>query len=231
MVDQLDSRFAMGWQDSLLAIAKKEPTLENMKRLRLASSSLVPDSRLVAAQWRYTTTAPKESWFREEFDDTLWPTGQGGFGSNGVDYHNVGKRWDTKEIWLRRHFVINRPVKLASLTMAYDDGAVAYLNGVKICRGTSHTDYRQFPIPNAEDLLRVGENVLAIHCKNSGGFNGYVDAGVNIPHDETRWRLLYQSINNAPPIGEIEASIKAEPEDESKGKLNLRFRFSIPGLE
>ena len=73
-----------------------------------------------------------------------------------------------------------------TLLMQFDDGFVAYLNGVEIARalftGTptwnsgasgSHSDidaiyYQEFDVSAYVDLLQPGANLLAIHGLNSG---------------------------------------------------------------
>ena len=77
--------------------------------------------------WAWTTTAPAAGWEKPSFDDTAWARSAGGFGSAFIlkDHpHAKGAtKWETPEIWLRRHFTYKKPtskILQATIDMFHD---------------------------------------------------------------------------------------------------------------
>lgn len=144
------------------------------------------------------TEEPPADWTQPAFDDSGWLQGISGFGR--------GDRDDATEIqeianglpsvYIRTQFLMpNNPVTgLVQLKMLYDDGFVAYLNGVEFTRslrtnGVPHVEgnpptHDQYATQNheavfaeyytiPEALLQPGLNTLAIqghNTQNSGDF-------------------------------------------------------------
>ena len=144
------------------------------------------------------TEEPPTDWTQPSFDDSSWPVGTSGFGR--------GDRDDVTEIpeinnglpsiYIRTRFIT--PMTSASglpyLKMLYDDGFVAYLNGVEFARsvrtnGIPHVEgnpptFDQYATQNHEavfaeyfqipaGLLQPGVNTLAVqghNAVNSGDF-------------------------------------------------------------
>ena len=132
--------------------------------------------------WSYTTTQPAAGWTRVDFDDHAWARGPGGFGTTSTPGARIGTEWNTSDIWLRRVFELTSPPDSPlSLRIHHDEDVEVYLNGVQISEQAGYTsDYGTHPIPNAGDhpfRLRVGRNVLSIHCHQTDG-GQYVDAGL-----------------------------------------------------
>jgi len=92
--------------------------------------------------WRYLAGSDPEgeAWRGSSFDDANWPTGLGGFGYADEDDTTVLEemRGEYSRVYLRASI---EPAKLAAqeevfLAMRYDDGFIAYLNGVEIARAS-----------------------------------------------------------------------------------------------
>ena len=135
--------------------------------------------------WRYFvgTTEPPADWNTETFDESSWPQGPGGFGyGDGDDGTTIQ---NTLSVYLRIRFTINdlSKISMANLHMDFDDGFVAYLNGVQFASmnvgATGHdqsaTDLHEallyqgiapevFQVPMGQ--LNDGENTLAIQVHN-----------------------------------------------------------------
>jgi hypothetical protein len=143
--------------------------------------TLVPDARAQAVSWRYTTEKPPEGWEKPDFDDSAWKTGEAGFGTEGTPGAKVKTKWDGPEIWIRRTFDLpaGAPAGSPHLTIHHDDGAEVYLNGVEATRVRRHTsEYTEQPIaPEAKATLKAGKNVIAAHCRQTGG-GQYIDVGI-----------------------------------------------------
>lgn len=127
---------------------------------------------------KYTTAKPADNWQSLSYDDKDWSSGEGPFLKPFFD--NGGTKWDTREIWVRRNFVVNDPgFKNLSLVLKHDDGGEVYLNGKEIYRFDAVISRYQYI--ELTDLLRKnlkkGDNVLAMHVTNTGG-DAYADMGL-----------------------------------------------------
>jgi len=141
---------------------------------------LVPTSREKGQRWRYTIQKPAEGWFKDDFDDSSWPEGEGGFGTAGTPGAVVRTEWTTGDVWLRREFELPAgPLGDVWLLMHHDEDAEVYVNGVlaaKVARFI--TGYEEFPIsPEARAALKPGKNRFAVHCKQTTG-GQYIDVGL-----------------------------------------------------
>ena len=93
--------------------------------------------------WRYNVPdaeLPSE-WNTNSFNDGFWTLGQGGFGYGDGDDGTVLDQ--AKSVYFRKSFNVGDISKLskAILNADYDDGFVAYLNGVEIARSDNLSNY------------------------------------------------------------------------------------------
>jgi hypothetical protein len=114
------------------------------------------------------------------FDTTGWSEGKAGFGAGNPAPPNskIRTNWSTSEIWLRRTFDLKeQPVGSLYLRMHHDEDCVVYLNGKEVAQFTGYvTNYFNLALAT-KGLLKQGPNVIAIHCKQTGG-GQYLDAGL-----------------------------------------------------
>ena len=137
------------------------------------------------------TSAPPSDWASVDFDESAWVGAPGPFGyGDGDDVTEVPA--GTLSFYYRRDFTVADLSLLDSaiLSMDYDDGFIAYLNGTEIARSGNMppgpADYTTvttvdhealmygggvpdiYSISNArlDDLLHSGRNVLAIELHN-----------------------------------------------------------------
>ena len=154
-----------------------------------ACSAIIPDA----------LTATGIDWTAIAFDDSSWPfSGPLGVGyDTGSDYDSyfgvdvASMRSDSESCYIRIPFTIDAGVNLGEmeslkLRMRYDDGFVAYLNGVQIAQDhapvsptwdsgatENHSDgnavvFQEFSANGGLGSLVVGNNVLSIHGLNNG---------------------------------------------------------------
>jgi len=147
--------------------------------------------------WNYIIPSqePSSDWNTINFDDSDWLNGPGGFGYGDNDDGTTVDN-GTISVFMRRSFAITELTKLnkAILHADYDDGFVAYFNGVEVFRSfnlmdeddtvpydaTTNIDHEAQLytglIPEAfvmdsidiAQLLSIGENILAIQVHNVG---------------------------------------------------------------
>ena len=137
--------------------------------------------------WRFFrgTEAPGEGWTQIEFDDSAWETGPGGFGYGDEDDATVldDMRGEYVSVYIRKTFSVSPALAEGPLQLVidYDDGFIAYLNGVEVARrhmpegSATHTTTASsheagtpetINLGAADELLREGDNVLAIEGHN-----------------------------------------------------------------
>ena len=147
-------------------------------------------------EWKYIVPVaePLNNWNEVNFDDEMWIHSQGGFGyGDGDDGTIIGP---AISVYFRRIFNVLDKNKLSSalLSADYDDGYIAYLNGVEISRShnlpepgtfvsfdeTTYNDHEASlyngGLPDnvyldsllLNNLLIDGENVLAVQVHNVG---------------------------------------------------------------
>ncbi|MEC7776582.1 MAG: lamin tail domain-containing protein, partial [Planctomycetota bacterium] len=135
------------------------------------------------------------SWTLPDFDDAAWGDGmsalgyerQSGYEDDFVTDVEGVMHGENGSIYMRVPFVVDDPgtISFLSLSMKYDDGYVAYLNGVEVgsrnapgdpqwnSRATrSHPDsaavvFETLDISSHRDALVAGVNVLAVHGLNA----------------------------------------------------------------
>lgn len=134
---------------------------------------------------------PPADWTTLEFDDFDWEIGNSGFGYGDVDDNTIIDDMQNSylSIYIRKFINIDDlgAINFIQLGMRYDDGFIAYLNGVEIARSlsmgpagipanfnTPASDHESTPTPewfnfslDALDVLQEGENILAIEGHNT----------------------------------------------------------------
>ncbi|MFH1197108.1 MAG: CotH kinase family protein [bacterium] len=142
-------------------------------------------------EWKYKlgTEEPPADWNELGFNDIFWQWGKSGFGFGDNDDFTVVP--SVMSVYVRKVFSIadTNSIIQAALHIDYDDGFVAYLNGVEIARANIGTvgipplynksatnDFEaliyqggkpsMFLLENVTGLFRQGDNVLAIQVHN-----------------------------------------------------------------
>jgi hypothetical protein len=150
---------------------------------------VVPTSEKQPATWRYTIQAPADNWLKPEFDASGWKEGPGGFGTEGTPGAVVRTEWNTSDIWLRREFTLPEG-KWSDLQFRihHDEDAEVYIDGILATQVSGYvTDYEAVRIKTkARELLKPGQHLLAVHCKQTTG-GQYIDVGiVDLPPDNSQ---------------------------------------------
>ena len=144
--------------------------------------------------WSYLVpeSEPESTWNELNFDDSDWDIGLGGFGYGDGDDGTITDQ--AISVYFRTNFEVEDLSKLSSAVISadYDDGFIAYLNGVEIGRsynlpevgsfvpfdsGTSYDHEASLyngGLPESiyidslaiDDILIEGQNVLAVQLHN-----------------------------------------------------------------
>jgi len=181
----------MTYDRAMIKMDAKKAAAAN-KRLYLPApvlNTIVPTSQEQPQTWRYTTSQPSEDWQQADFDDSAWPTGQGGFGTEGTPGTIVRTEWKTSDIWVRRTFELaDMKLSRPQLAIHHDEDAEIYINGQLIAslEGFTSSYGRSTLDKKAQSALKVGTNCIAIHCRQTSG-GQYIDAGlVNVVEQSAR---------------------------------------------
>ncbi|MEQ1828280.1 MAG: sugar-binding domain-containing protein [Pirellula sp.] len=120
---------------------------------------------------RYLLRKPVDGWEKTSFDDSAWLQGSGGFGEPGTPGARIGTVWNTPNIWLRKSFELASIPAMPALLIHHDDEATVYINGKQVASLSRWTtEYSVVRIADADrDALKLGKNVLAVHCHQDAG--------------------------------------------------------------
>ena len=151
----------------------------------ICSAAAAPAQQLIGEgdTWRYykgrTSIPPNDSnandWTQQAYDDSSgWGSGPSGFGyGDGDDATHFADMQENAaavppqagyfSVYVRKTFNVTDPTAITRLTLAidYDDGFVAYVNGVEVTRLTMQSgpvSYNTHAIINHNDSLYIGGN-------------------------------------------------------------------------
>ena len=159
---------------------------------------VAPTSERAPQTWSYTFDNTDANWATPTFSDSKWKSGPGPFGTD-----HAGTKWDTPEIFMRRHFNPGAltPTDISALgvrlgvgnwdkSLARDAVVEIFINGVLAYsqkRQTSGYEFRAARPDARAALIANGDNVLAVHVKKGGhtGDPQFVDAGLGIRHNQS----------------------------------------------
>ncbi|MGC8835112.1 MAG: hypothetical protein ACP5R4_13785, partial [Armatimonadota bacterium] len=162
-----------GWSSS-------EPVAVDTHRERI--QAVLPAAAHGGYNWRYTTERPNSDWMRPEFDDSAWRVGRSGFGQQGTPGAVVGTEWTSSNIWMRTKINLPElhPDMVGWLEVHHDEDCEIFVNGELLWReGGFLTDYKTLRLaPNQLGLFRPGENVIAVHCRQTAG-GQFIDVGLS----------------------------------------------------
>lgn len=171
----MKSNLALAFAAMLGAVAAQERTVPSV---------LLPNARNGGAtDWRYTTDLPSLDWTRADFDDAAWSAGPGGFGTGTTQGGSpIGTNWTALDIWIRKAFTVDAlDFQGVILNIQHDEDAEVFINGVEAFTSTFRDGRpaEAFLSEEAKSAIKIGSNVIAIHCRNTDG-PGYIDAGLSI---------------------------------------------------
>jgi hypothetical protein len=139
---------------------------------------ILPTAMTKPTTWKYTDKYPGKGWFASKYDDNAWRSGQSAFGAG---YDHIGTPWtDTPgDIWLRKEFTLTTIPTKPFLRIIHDEDFEVYINGVEATHDSGYIgSYDDFDIdPDALAALKVGNNLIAVHCRQTTG-GQVIDVGL-----------------------------------------------------
>ncbi len=209
--------FDPGWEKSLeLKTGDDAPGREKIIAITEALQGpgrYLVDANADARAWVPRSAGDQSGWTALDFDDSRWIKGKNGLGYESQrgyeDYIDPGLNFESTMLgrqtsaYLRVPFTLNGLEALLeegtpALRMRYDDGFVAYLNGVKILSVNAPRNPRwnsvatdsheasgamdSFPIEKHAKLLREGRNLIAVQAMNisAGSSDFLLTAGLQL---------------------------------------------------
>jgi hypothetical protein len=213
-----------GKTHSLIGAIRVDGTVYRfMGKEELPWGILLPMAKDESWEGSYTFKKPTKGWEELDFSDSSWTTGQGAFGT--IEMPALGTLWETKDIWIRRKFVLptELPVKDIYLVYSHDDNFELYLNGEKLV-DTGDSWKNNVVLKIDKNLLKAGSrNVIAAHCYNKTR-GGYVDFGL---YNENPQPAVF-----AQTVVQDSVSLSATQTHYgfTCGPINLKLTFTSPLL-
>ncbi|WP_316831216.1 glutaminase family protein [Pedobacter aquatilis] len=180
--------------------------------------AILPASDETAYQANYSFTKPAGDWTANAFNDASWQKGIAPFG----DDKSAKTKWTSDDLYYRRKFTI---AKLSAgkkyLKLNHDDNVEVSINGKSVYNKEGWV-HEYIYIPIEEGILKSGENVLAIHVKNTAG-GRYLDAGIVEEIPQKSSIALAKQIN-------VKVEATTTKYNFACGNINLEVTFTSPLL-
>jgi Chitobiase/beta-hexosaminidase C-terminal domain/CotH kinase protein/Lamin Tail Domain len=195
--------------------------------------------------WSYITpnSSTDTNWRKLNFNDLSWKKGKGGIGYGDGDDSTIIST--VRAVYMRRKFTISDTSKIAKaiFNIDYDDGFVAYLNGIEIARNNlgvagippgydelapqdheaqmyelGQPDYFYLNDSLLRSAMRIGTNVLAVEVHNNTWFSSDLSAIPFLTFGVTYFNQIYgvpPAWFNAPPREYLHANFKLSKSGET----------------
>lgn len=187
-----DRKQAIEWEFNAVTIPPKEFLIVYASGENRISSEVFSTIIKKGADWSYIIPDGEisEDWMEIEYDDSSWPVGPSGIGYGDNDDSTITSN-GISSVFMRKVFSIEDIDNIIEVLfhMDFDDGFVAYINGIEIARENlgnvgqlmspetfADIDHEakiysggfpdEFEIANYKDILSEGENILAVQVHN-----------------------------------------------------------------
>lgn len=170
--------------------------------------------------WSYTASAPPSGWEQENFNDSTWLTGQGGFHENGRIGDIATTPWPSgaSDLWLRTDvYISDCDTEHLLFWSRWDDTMEVYINGVLASDMDEWSaGYKYLGIKDgAKSALRIGMNTIAVHVRDTGG-GKYFDLGL------VRNEVMSDRVENGP------AATTAAVEEFAEATKRFMIEAGVP---
>ena len=163
------------WLSAAIKIYFREMNTEEVDGSKV--EMVVPASDDGKSVWSYMEEQPAGDWMSVDFNDASWKKGEGMFG--GHDEERIRTKWTTDDIWMRKTVTLNEELTDPVIKIAYDDDYEVYINGELVLSEKGSSGAYKYMKLDKEKIgaFKKGKNVIAVHCKNTGG-GQHIDMGI-----------------------------------------------------
>ncbi|MBN1673001.1 MAG: lamin tail domain-containing protein [Kiritimatiellae bacterium] len=209
-----------------------------------------------ATSWRYAkgtqeASDPRTEWRNTDFGDTSWSAGRApfGYGASGLNTTFGDMKDSYSSFFIRKTFTLTslEPDLRLRANVDYDDGFIIWINGERVLEDNEPDNtplydslasdyhdpgvYETFELPDPEDYLEVGDNVVAVQAFNNslGSGDCKIDvelitfkrvADTKFSHDRGFYDAsFYLTISTATPGATIRYTTDGTPPSTSYGTV------------
>lgn len=168
----------------------------------------------------YTLEKPQGDWTALNYSASGWQSGSAPIG----DQEFAKTRWESDDIWVRRSFDVAdvEEINELFLKLHHDDNIEVFLNGKPVYDTEGWTTSFTY-IPLEKEMLKPGENVLAIHLRNTAG-GRYLDFGLadRLKDEANQTQLAQQT--------DVQVTATRTVYNFTAGGVDLEVTFTSPLL-
>lgn len=185
-------------------------------------TTILPASDEKTYQVQYTETKPQGDWMSPDYAASDWKTGSAPIGD---DIKNIKTIWRSNEIWVRRPFRVSNLAAINKLFLKinHDDDIQVFVNGKKVYTKEGWTSNFQYIALNDKNVLKEGDNTIAIHLMNTAG-GRYLDFGLVDRQKDNAVKIQVARQKN------VDVNATQTIYDFTCGKIDLKLTFTSPLL-
>jgi hypothetical protein len=223
--DQLNNSTTTHWtgaEHSLLGLINVDGKIYRfLGKEQTSYKTILSASDEASYKVTYTENKPQGKWTSPTYNTAGWKFGQAPLGDHEK---SVKTLWKSDDIWVRRTFNLSTTASINELFLKlnHDDNVEVFLNGTRVYEKKGWTSsFQYFPIN--KNVLKAGQNVIAIHLANTAG-GRFLDFGIVDKLKDNAAQILLAEQKN------VEVNATQTVYNFKAGKVDLQLTFTSPLL-